>query len=80
MLFRLRFLGKVLSVERANKPSNDTRSQQNKPVAGNDATSAKDDDTAATDSKKESMMKSLPTLEPIAEKLGVEYPFPPHLE
>ncbi|XP_076960824.1 U11/U12 small nuclear ribonucleoprotein 65 kDa protein-like isoform X2 [Bidens hawaiensis] len=76
----LRFLGKVLSVERANKPSNDTRSQQNNPMAGNDATSAKDDDTAATDLKKESMMKSLPTLEPIAEKLGVEYPFPPHLE
>ncbi|XP_076915926.1 U11/U12 small nuclear ribonucleoprotein 65 kDa protein-like [Bidens hawaiensis] len=75
----LRFLGKVLSVERANKPPNDTRSQQNNPMSGNDATSAKDD-TAAIDLKKESMMNSLQTLEPIAEKLGVEYPFPPHLE
>ncbi|KAI3756496.1 hypothetical protein L1987_56317 [Smallanthus sonchifolius] len=26
------------------------------------------------------MMNSLPTLEPIAEKLGVEYPCPPHLD
>ncbi|KAI7731440.1 hypothetical protein M8C21_007810 [Ambrosia artemisiifolia] len=75
----LRFLGKVLSVERATKPPHDT-SQQNNPTAGNDAMSSRDNASAATDSKQESMMKSLPTLEPIAEKLGVEYPFPPHLE
>ncbi|KAI3687661.1 hypothetical protein L1987_81361 [Smallanthus sonchifolius] len=41
---------------------------------------ARDDATAAIDLKQESMMNSLPTLEPIAEKLGMEYPCPPHLE
>ncbi|KAI3823312.1 hypothetical protein L1987_04747 [Smallanthus sonchifolius] len=76
----LRFLGKVLSVERATKSPHDTRSQQNNPTEGNDAMSSRDDANAATDLKQESILKSLPTLEPIAEKLGVEYPFPPHLE
>ncbi|KAK1435055.1 hypothetical protein QVD17_00814 [Tagetes erecta] len=75
----LRFLGKVLSVERAIKPQ-DTRSQQNNPTAGKDVMSSMDNASATKDSKQESMVKSLPTLEPIAEKLGVEYPFPPHLE
>ncbi|KAL8227181.1 hypothetical protein R6Q57_017013 [Mikania cordata] len=76
----LRFLGKVLSVERAAIPPNDTRSQQKNPITGNDAMSSREDVSTATDLKRESMVKSLPTLEPIAEKLGVEYPFPPHLE
>ncbi|KAL9998657.1 putative RNA recognition motif domain, nucleotide-binding alpha-beta plait domain superfamily [Helianthus debilis subsp. tardiflorus] len=78
----LRFLGKVLSVERATSkpPPHDTRSQLNTPTAGSDAMSSRDDASAAPGSKQENMMKMLPTLEPIAEKLGVEYPFPPHLE
>ncbi|KAI3706507.1 hypothetical protein L6452_24301 [Arctium lappa] len=75
----LRFLGKVLSVERAITPPHDTRSQQNKSMSENDAKPSIDDATLAKDSKQESMTKSLPALEPIAEKLGVEYPFPPHL-
>ncbi|KAK9072681.1 hypothetical protein SSX86_009116 [Deinandra increscens subsp. villosa] len=75
----LRFLGKVLSVERATT-SPHSGSQQNNPTAGKDAMSLRDDATAATDLKQESLKKSLPKLEPIAEKLGVEYPFPPHLE
>lgn len=75
----LRFLGKVLSVERAITPQHDTRAQQNKSMSGNDAKPSIDDATLAKDSKQESMTKSLPALEPIAEKLGVEYPFPPHL-
>lgn len=76
----LRFLGKVLSVERATTRPNDTRSQQNNSTSGNNAMSSTDDATVAKNAKQESMTKSLPTLEPIAEKLGVEYPFPPHLE
>lgn len=72
----LRFLGKVLSVERASKPPHDTKSHQNKPTSGNDAVSSKDDSGLAKSSKQD----SLPAVEPIAEKLGVEYPFPPNLE
>ncbi|XP_071710800.1 U11/U12 small nuclear ribonucleoprotein 65 kDa protein [Rutidosis leptorrhynchoides] len=72
----LRFLGKVLSVERANTQPHGTKSQQNKPTSGNDAMSSVNDSSQAKDSKRE----SFPALEPIAEKLGVEYPFPPNLE
>lgn len=72
----LRFLGKVLSVERASTQPHDTKSQQNKPTSGNDAMSSRDESSLAKDAKRE----SLPALEPIAEKLGVEYPFPPNLE
>nr|GEW78074.1 U11/U12 small nuclear ribonucleoprotein 65 kDa protein [Tanacetum cinerariifolium] len=75
----LRFLGKVLSVERANTQPHD-RSQQNKSTSGNDVISSRDDATVAKDSKQNPVTKSVPALEPIAEKLGVEYPFPPHLE
>ncbi|CAI9289826.1 unnamed protein product [Lactuca saligna] len=76
----LRFLGKVLSVERATTSPHDTKTQQNKPKLGNNAMSAKDDADVAKDLKQESMTKSTSAFEPIAEKLGVEYPFPPHLE
>ncbi|KAI3783489.1 hypothetical protein L1987_42573 [Smallanthus sonchifolius] len=69
-----RFLGKVLSVERATTPPH-TRSQQNNPTARTDAMSSSDDATAAIDFKQESMMNSLPTLESIAEKLGVGGPY-----
>ncbi|KVH90700.1 Nucleotide-binding, alpha-beta plait [Cynara cardunculus var. scolymus] len=75
----LRFLGKVLSVERSVTPPHDTRSQQNKSLSGNDAKPSIDDATLAKDSEQEPVTKSLPALEPIAAKLGVEYPFPPHL-
>ncbi|KAI3523231.1 hypothetical protein L1887_01290 [Cichorium endivia] len=75
----LRFLGKVLSVERANTPPHD-KTQQNKTISGTNATSSSDDADVAKDLKRESVSKSMSALEPIAEKLGVEYPFPPHLE
>lgn len=42
--------------------------------------SAKDEADVAKDLKQESVTKSTSAFEPIAEKLGVEYPFPPHLE
>lgn len=75
-MLRLRFLGKVLSVERASTQPHDTKSQQNNPTSGNDAMLSRDESSLAKDAKRE----SLPALEPIAEKLGVEYPFPPNLE
>nr|XP_043638405.1 U11/U12 small nuclear ribonucleoprotein 65 kDa protein isoform X1 [Erigeron canadensis]XP_043638410.1 U11/U12 small nuclear ribonucleoprotein 65 kDa protein isoform X1 [Erigeron canadensis]XP_043638417.1 U11/U12 small nuclear ribonucleoprotein 65 kDa protein isoform X1 [Erigeron canadensis]XP_043638423.1 U11/U12 small nuclear ribonucleoprotein 65 kDa protein isoform X1 [Erigeron canadensis]XP_043638431.1 U11/U12 small nuclear ribonucleoprotein 65 kDa protein isoform X1 [Erigeron canadensis] len=72
----LRFLGKVLSVERASTQPHDTKSQQNKPTSRSVAMSSKDDSSLAKDLKRD----PLPALEPIAEKLGVDYPFPPNLE
>lgn len=70
MMYRLRFLGKVLSVERASKPR-ETRKIQEKE-------SRTENDPAAIDDK--SRLGSYLAGEPIAQRLGVNYPFPPHLE
>ncbi|GJU38971.1 hypothetical protein Tco_1191928 [Tanacetum coccineum] len=61
-------------------PSSNFSTQQNKSTSGNDVVSSRDDTAPAKDLKQDTMSKSMPTLEPIAEKLRVEYPFPPHLE
>lgn len=65
---RLRFLGKVMSVERATGSS---RQQDNEAQVSKDAPSVVKD--ASAPSHRYSGV-------PIAEKLGVDYPFPPHLE
>lgn len=73
LLNRLRFLGKVLKVERANRPN------------ANDAHLKPQDQLVHRASQVPSVSfqdQKNPTLiaEPIAQKLGVDYPFPPHLE
>ncbi|POO00326.1 Splicing factor-like protein [Trema orientale] len=87
----LRFLGKVLKAEKASKPPQD----DNKPHLGShEAQLSKDlvspapasslvrNVSFAKDDAAEQVSKSgsLPAAEPIAPRLGVDYPFPPHLE
>ncbi|XP_057437670.1 U11/U12 small nuclear ribonucleoprotein 65 kDa protein [Lotus japonicus] len=72
----LRFLGKVLSAERANPIDNGEKSsgaQQGKDSKTSvvNVTKSVDEDTKSA---------GLPTPQPIADRLGVDYPFPPHLE
>ncbi|XP_037493895.1 U11/U12 small nuclear ribonucleoprotein 65 kDa protein [Jatropha curcas] len=77
----LRFLGKVLAVEKANKPNKDNKNNQSETQLGKDH-------TAPTSVKKNASVtgdfadgsKSTPATEPIAPRLGVDYPFPPYLE
>ncbi|XP_021764164.1 U11/U12 small nuclear ribonucleoprotein 65 kDa protein-like [Chenopodium quinoa] len=75
----LRFLGKVLSVEKSSKPSED-----NKQVGGeSDNNTLKplyQENTQSRDVQEGSKSASQLVAEPIAEKLGINYPFPPHLE
>ncbi|KAK9156510.1 hypothetical protein Scep_003084 [Stephania cephalantha] len=63
----LRFLGKVLSVEIAGKPSTNSNNS-NIPT------------TLMKDAPLNLSIGSGPGAEPIAPRLGVDYPFPPHLE
>ncbi|KAI3446348.1 hypothetical protein Pfo_003013 [Paulownia fortunei] len=68
-LHGLQFLGKVLSVERASKVTEDTKHQESETQTRNPK--------GSNDSSRGGYIH---TSEPIAEKLGVDYPFPPHLE
>ena len=76
---RLRFLGKVLSVQKSYKSS-----EENKNVGGEPGKNALNflskDNSESRKVKDGSRSASLVAAEPIAEKLGVNYPFPPHLE
>lgn len=76
----LRFLGKVLSVERASKPPDSNNNQQNKPQFDKDSTSLVKDATMTKDLKEGFESTSSQVNEPIAKRLGVDYPFPPQLE
>ncbi|XP_057544672.1 U11/U12 small nuclear ribonucleoprotein 65 kDa protein [Amaranthus tricolor] len=75
----LRFLGKVLSVQKSYKSS-----EENKNVGGEPGKNALNflskDNSESRKVKDGSRSASLVAAEPIAEKLGVNYPFPPHLE
>ena len=73
--FRLRFLGKVLSVERVGSDTKNTDSQS-------DSQSGKDSSGPLQLSLKDASnpVSSVYGGEPIAPRLGVDYPFPPHLE
>jgi len=77
---RLRFLGKVLSAERANNPiengEKSSRVQQGKDSNTSVVKNANVTKTIDADTKS----GGLPSLEPIADRLGVDYPFSPHLE
>ncbi|RZC83350.1 hypothetical protein C5167_046134 [Papaver somniferum] len=83
-LNKLRFLGKVLSVERANKPTLGNKNPQNETQFGKDSSispaSLLKDVNLTGNVTKGASLGSLPTGEPIAARFGVEYPFPPHLE
>ncbi|KAL9431497.1 hypothetical protein AB3S75_026644 [Citrus x aurantiifolia] len=72
----LRFLGKVLSVERASKPNEENK---HKHFEAQSISSMKE--AAVTRNQREGLNSgSIPAGEPIAPRLGVDYPFPPHLE
>ncbi|CAL4930781.1 unnamed protein product [Urochloa decumbens] len=73
LLNRLRFLGKVLIVERANQPNanNAHVNPQDRSVHGV---------SQVPSSGSQNQKNPTSTAEPIAPKLGVDYPFPPHLE
>ena len=76
-MVRLRFLGKVLSVERAsNKPTLDNKLQTSEARIESEVKDA----TLTKDLTHRSIPGSMLAAEPIAPSLGVEYPFPPHLE
>lgn len=76
VLVRLRFLGKVLSVERASKPNEENK---HKHFEAQSISSMKE--AAVTRNQREGLNSgSVPAAEPIAPRLGVDYPFPPHLE
>ncbi|KAH0850702.1 hypothetical protein HID58_095318, partial [Brassica napus] len=73
----LRFLGKVLQVQRANKPSENKKPRLNE-ESGKDGQPF----VFSTVSSSNNDSKSGEGLagEPIAPKLGINYPFPPHLQ
>uniref|UniRef100_A0A803Q3Z0 RRM domain-containing protein n=1 Tax=Cannabis sativa TaxID=3483 RepID=A0A803Q3Z0_CANSA len=77
----LRFLGKVLKAEKASKqPQND---DDNKAQPGShEAQSSVLNTCYSKENASEQVSKSgsVPALEPIAPRLGVDYPFPPYLE
>ncbi|CAM8956779.1 unnamed protein product [Rhodiola kirilowii] len=81
-LHGLRFLGKVLSVERAKKQEDNSGQaaggQVRKDVISSQSL-AKGTSTNTGDSNS-SKLGTSPDGEPIAPRLGIEYPFPPHLE
>ncbi|KAL1373240.1 hypothetical protein HN51_003229 [Arachis hypogaea] len=79
-LHGLRLLGKVLSAERANNPM---ESGEKGSVAqlGKDSKASVVKDTTVTKAiDGDTKSGCFPVAEPIAERLGVDYPFPPHLE
>ncbi|PPR92866.1 hypothetical protein GOBAR_AA27800 [Gossypium barbadense] len=79
----LRFLGKVLLVERASKPAEHNKPQQTGVQLGKDfsqSASLLKDANSTRDPNLGSRSGSIPASEPIAPRLGVDYPFPPHLE
>ena len=82
-LVSLRFLGKVLSVERASKPTEDNKPQQTGVHLGKDfpqSSSLVKDANLTRYLNQGSRSGSIPASEPIAPRLGIDYPFPPHLE
>ncbi|CAI8613587.1 unnamed protein product [Vicia faba] len=76
----LKFLGKVLSAEKASKPiANEEKSSAAQLGKDSNTSAVKNENvTKPIDGDKKS--GGLPILEPIARRLGVDYPFPPHLE
>lgn len=78
-LHGLKFLGKVLTVERARELIEDRKHQEREPQIRKDVVFT-NNSTFATDLSDSSRRDSAHAREPISLKLGIEYPFPPHLE
>ncbi|KAK6932732.1 RNA recognition motif domain [Dillenia turbinata] len=79
----LRLLGKVLSVEKASRPLDDSKGPQSETPLSKDFGSSKSliKETATIgDQSETAKSRPLPSGEPIAPTLGVDFPFPPHLE
>lgn len=72
-LCRLRFLGKVLTVERANCPNANESHLKHQDQLGHGASQVP---SISSQTQKDHTSIA----EPIAPKLSVDYPFPPHLE
>ncbi|CAN4112500.1 unnamed protein product [Withania somnifera] len=75
----VRFLGKTLAVERANRSTERDKNRQSERGIGEDSVSLLKD-AAAKEFGGGPWAGSYPGSEPIAKGLGVDYPFPPYLE
>lgn len=75
----VRFLGKTLAVERASRSTERGKNGQSEHRIGDDSISLIKD-AAAKEFGGGSRAGPYPGSEPIAARLGVDYPFPPHLE
>ncbi|VAI43124.1 unnamed protein product [Triticum turgidum subsp. durum] len=72
-LNRLRLLGKVLILERANQPNAKNASEKHHEQLARGV-------PQVPSMNSQNQKSSTSTAEPIASRLGVDYPFPPHLE
>lgn len=79
-LIRLKFLGKVLSAERASKPIENGDKSRGAQLGKDSKTSAVKNENVTKPIDGDTKSGGLPIPEPIAHRLGVDYPFPPHLE
>ncbi|CAI9096942.1 OLC1v1033206C1 [Oldenlandia corymbosa var. corymbosa] len=79
-LHGLRFLGQVLSVERASAQNKDDTGKEIENRFGSVCGSMTKDGSVPKDQRDLPKSNSSLIREPIAERLGVDYPFPPHLE
>ncbi|XP_028790077.1 U11/U12 small nuclear ribonucleoprotein 65 kDa protein [Neltuma alba] len=75
----LRFLSKVLSVERASNPIENSKKSSGSQL-GKDSKSSVVKNATVSKSLNDNSKSGAPPSEPIAARLGVDYPFPPHLE
>lgn len=79
MVVRVRFLGKTLAVERASRSTERDKNRQSDHRIGDGSVSLIKD-AAAKEFGGGYREGPYPGSVPIAERLGVDYPFPPHLE
>ncbi|KAL5218479.1 hypothetical protein ABZP36_019163 [Zizania latifolia] len=73
LLNRLRFLGKVLIVERANQPNSKNTNENHQEQSAHGT-------SQVLSTNYLNQKNPISSAEPIAPKLGVDYPFPAHLE
>jgi U11/U12 small nuclear ribonucleoprotein 65 kDa protein len=76
----LKFLGKVLSAERASKPNENGGKTSGAQLGKDSKTSAVKSEDVIKPIDGEAKSGGFPIPEPIARRIGVDYPFPPHLE
>ncbi|CAL0322785.1 unnamed protein product [Lupinus luteus] len=76
----LRFLGKVLSAERASHPNEIGEKSTGDQLGKDSKTPLVKNANVAKPNDGDTRSGGLPVPEPVAERLGVDYPFPPHLE